>query len=51
MCLTSDGMPQDDPVCENARLDGDPDVDQVDVAIFLQCFGGANVLASSDCLQ
>jgi len=34
-CLTGDGLPQDLPDCQPARLDADPDVDDNDTTLFL----------------
>jgi hypothetical protein len=39
-CLTGDGLPQDDPACQPARLDADPDVDNNDMTLFLTYLTG-----------
>lgn len=36
-------IPQNDPNCLNARLDGDADVDQDDYAVSDACMSGANI--------
>ena len=41
-CLKGTAMPYE-PGCEKADLDGDDDVDQLDVAKFLGCLSGANI--------
>ncbi|MHC4674267.1 MAG: PKD domain-containing protein, partial [Planctomycetota bacterium] len=48
-CMSGTGMPQDDPACIGARLDGDEDVDLDDLVIFQGCISGANVPADPNC--
>lgn len=49
-CLTGPAMPQAEPACQWARLDGDEDVDQNDFAVFQACLSGANVTANANCV-
>jgi len=42
-CMTGAGNPQDDPNCQDARLDLDEDVDLNDFTLFQSCMSGANV--------
>jgi len=49
-CLTGLGLPQEDPACLDARLDGDLDVDQTDVSLFLECLSGPARPAPLSCL-
>jgi hypothetical protein len=48
-CATGPGIPQPDPACAKARLDGDDDVDQSDFAILQRCYSGQNVPADPNC--
>jgi hypothetical protein len=48
-CLTGQGIPQDSPLCLDARLDGDLDVDQDDVLVWRQCASGPHVPANPQC--
>lgn len=48
-CFTGPGVAQIDPACQDARLDDDTDVDQSELAIFLDCMGGANTPADPLC--
>lgn len=48
-CLSGVSVPQTDPACRDARLDGDSDVDPSDFFIFLNCMSGAGVPADPDC--
>ena len=48
-CLSGRELPQDDPDCQDTKLDGDNDVDQYDVAAFLGCISGPNVIADPSC--
>lgn len=50
-CLTGIGRPQDDPLCQDAKLDSDSDVDEIDLAIFEGCYSGPEVLADPDCVE
>jgi len=50
-CYTGPGIPQNNPACEKARLDGDSDVDLDDFALFQQCVSGPNQPASPDCAE
>lgn len=49
LCFSGDGNPQTDPACADARLDGDEDVDGVDLDLFTRCFSGANIPADPAC--
>jgi hypothetical protein len=49
VCLTGEGVSQNEPGCADAKLDGDTDVDADDFSIFLGCLSGANVPADVDC--
>ncbi len=48
-CLSGTTVPQDDPACADARLDGDSDVDYSDTAIFIGCVSGPQVPADWNC--
>jgi hypothetical protein len=48
-CLDQSGLPQNAPECIDTRLDTDNDVDQQDLAIFLNCLSGAGVLGDPAC--
>jgi PKD repeat protein len=48
-CLSGPGLSQTDPACASARLDRDEDVDADDVALFLRCMRGSNVIADPSC--
>ena len=41
ICFTGPGIPQTDPVCRDARLDGDNDVDHDDFIVFRENMTGA----------
>jgi hypothetical protein len=47
-CLLGN-VPQTDPACNDAKLNGDPFVDESDVAAFVQCFAGPGVLPPAAC--
>jgi hypothetical protein len=49
MCLSGAGIPQNDPACQDARVDSDNDVDQDDVSAFLRCLTGPATVADPDC--
>jgi len=40
---------QNAPECQNTKMDGDSDVDQDDMSIFLRCLSGPTVAAPYDC--
>ncbi len=48
-CLTGDGIPQYNPVCNDARLDGDLDVDQADFGLLQRCLSGPDTLPDPHC--
>ncbi len=48
-CLSGPMIPQEQPVCLNARLDRDTDVDGDDITVFLKCLGASGVPADPDC--
>lgn len=48
-CMTGNATPQTDPLCQDARLDGDSDVDDLDLNIFLGCLSGSTVPANLAC--
>lgn len=48
-CLTGNGIPQNNPLCQDARMDGDSDVDANDVMKFLKCMNGPNMPLDPDC--
>ncbi len=50
-CLTGLSIPQNAPDCQNARLDGDLDVDAADLELFFACVGGPNQPVEVACLQ
>ncbi|MHC4798846.1 MAG: PKD domain-containing protein, partial [Planctomycetota bacterium] len=41
-CMTGSGFPQNDPNCQDAKLDTDEDVDSTDFGLFQACMRGAN---------
>jgi hypothetical protein len=49
-CLTGAGIDQTDPDCQDAKLDGDSDVDIDDVAIFIGCISGPNQPVDENCV-
>lgn len=49
-CFSGPGITQNDPVCQDARLDVDLDVDQDDFRILLACLEGANIVPDPACL-
>ena len=48
-CLSGVNVPQDESVCQDARLDGDTDVDGDDILIFLGCMTGADIPVDMTC--
>ncbi|MBI4579550.1 MAG: hypothetical protein HY718_07610, partial [Planctomycetes bacterium] len=48
-CATGPGIPQSDPACVKARLDGDDDVDSADFGIFQRCLSAADTPADPGC--
>lgn len=49
-CFTGVGIPQQNPACIDARLEGnDSDVDPDDLQRFMRCFSGPNVPAEPGC--
>ena len=48
-CTTGPGVPQMDPACQDARLDGDSDVDQDDFGIFQRCYAGVHGYPPQNC--
>ncbi|MBI4579291.1 MAG: hypothetical protein HY718_06285 [Planctomycetes bacterium] len=48
-CLSELNLPPPDPACFNARLDPDVDVDQADLAVFLDCYSGPAIGANPIC--
>jgi hypothetical protein len=49
-CISGWLLPQNDPACQRAKLNGDNSVDQEDVAIFLGCLTGPEIPANPNCL-
>lgn len=48
-CALGPGVPQNEPACANARLDGDDDVDCVDFAILQRCWSGEGNIPDLTC--
>ncbi len=48
-CLSGGTVVQEDPLCQNARLDLDGDVDGYDVSVFLRCLSGSGVPGDPYC--
>lgn len=48
-CATGPGIPQNTPVCADAKLDSDGDVDQADFGIFQLCLSGNEIPPDPDC--
>lgn len=42
-CLSGQLIPQGDPECQDAILDGDTDVDTADLAVFLSAMKGPGI--------
>ncbi len=49
-CFSGDGVPQNDPICMNARLDMDTDVDLDDYELFQSCVLGPIMPVDAGCL-
>lgn len=49
MCLTGPAISQADAACQDAKLDGDIDVDADDLLIFAPCLSGAGVVPPIGC--
>jgi len=45
-CMSGNGVDQNDPNCQDAKLDDDDDVDVTDAGLFIGCMSGANVIQS-----
>jgi hypothetical protein len=48
-CASGPEMPQNDPACADARLDGDLDVDQDDFAVLQRCWRPTDVAVDAGC--
>ncbi|GMU22596.1 MAG: hypothetical protein AMXMBFR13_26810 [Phycisphaerae bacterium] len=48
-CYSGPSVPQNDPACQDQKLDGDADVDLSDFGIFQNCLSGPHVPADPDC--
>ncbi|HPD29387.1 MAG TPA: hypothetical protein PLL20_05290 [Phycisphaerae bacterium] len=48
-CLNGSTVPQTEPRCNDASLDGDEFVDEADMRVFLSCLSGAGVPGNPDC--
>jgi len=48
-CISGAGIPQNDPVCQDADLDKDGDVDQDDFGLLQRCFSGPGIPPDPDC--
>lgn len=48
---TGPDISQDDPPCEDAKLDPDDDVDQSDSGFFQCCYSGMGMLVDSNCMD
>lgn len=48
-CMTAEGVPQTDLYCEGAFLDGDSDIDQHDLDLFVDCARGPAVTPPPYC--
>jgi hypothetical protein len=49
LCLTGTGYPQNDPACQDAKLNPDNTVDGADVALLLKCLNGSNIPPPAGC--
>lgn len=49
LCYSGYGVPQDDPACQDAKLNDDNYVESLDFAVFLDCLSGPDVPADPDC--
>ena len=50
-CSTGASVPQSDPACGDADLDGDGDVDQCDFGLFQRCLTGEQMPADPNCAR
>ena len=50
-CMTGSSVPQDDPQCDGAKLNGDAVVNFSDLLIFRQCMSGAGILGDAGCAK
>ncbi|MGQ9648708.1 MAG: hypothetical protein ACUVXJ_01195, partial [Phycisphaerae bacterium] len=50
-CMTSVGVPSNDPACSDAELDGDLGIGPPDLIIFRNCISGPRIPASNDCIR
>jgi hypothetical protein len=50
-CLSGEGVSQDDPECQDARLDADEDVDADDFGVFQACMSGADQPFNPACVE
>ncbi len=48
-CFSGSLIPQNDPDCQAARMDGDTDVDENDLVLFQGCVSGAGMPADFQC--
>jgi len=52
VCLSGAHIPQDDPACAGAKMEGDDnDVDNQDLAKFMGCISGAGIPGDVNCLE
>lgn len=51
LCLAGSTVPQSDPACDDANLNGDPFVDAADADLFEACFSGPGVTPPINCQQ
>jgi len=49
VCISGENLPQDDPECFYARLDGDADVDAADLSKFMNCLDSPGIRADPGC--
>jgi hypothetical protein len=50
LCFSGVDVPQTEPECLDAHLDGDTDVDSADAGLLQGCLSGPGVYASSSCM-
>jgi hypothetical protein len=48
-CMLGPSVPQNDPGCLDAILDGDTDVDANDMTLLMNCLTGADIIADPAC--
>ena len=48
-CLTGTGIPQNEPTCQDAKLDDDNDVDLSDFGLLQRCLSGDFVTGDPHC--